>query len=529
MSSNSLDPEKAVSSAASTSPVPETHDVAMVPAKGDEGGFELGISSVVVTTDVDGLHIVLRPAPVRADPLDPLNWPLWRKYTCIAIACYSYFLLTYLTTAPVPSFFLLEDQFNASYEQTNWTFAISAFGLIFGPLLTAGLGETYGRRICLLVSTAVALLASGCTSIRTQNISAYMFERFLQGLGAGSACNLGLSIINDLSFEHERGLRVGLWALSANVGTLLGGVFGGLIVAVNQFWVAYHVTIAFGVLLLLIIFVLPETHYPRKYMLRMEAEGTLASVEGLPRTRTLPYFNLKKIPEVHHAKFWTPWIVVFKLWAYPNIVLSIMAYVFGQYWWIVAITTMEPLAYEEHSPQIQGVLFIGLLVGVLFAEAFCSGHMTDKLVLRLAARNNNKRTPEMRLWLGLPATVISGVGCILWGISVERNWHWAVGQVAFFLYALGLQIGNTVVSAYMVDNYPSSANELSVFYGCIINMSAFLVPWFIADWVERDNYTWTFSVQGIFCFVLVIPAYVILLKFGQRWWKPARFGSIDLS
>ena len=234
---------------------------------------------------------------------------------------------------------------------------------------------------------------------------------------------------------------------------------------------------------------------------------------------------------------WSPWVVVFKLWSYPTIVISIMAYVYGQYWWIVSLMTMEPMAYEDKSPQIQGVLFLGLLIGVLFAEVFCSGHASDKLVMFLAKRNNNERQPEMRLWLGYPAAVLSAVGCILWGLSVEREWHWIVGQVAFFLCeflvffilffilllflffffitlfqdhtnltdATGLQIGNTVVTTYMVDNYPDYVNELSVFYSCIINvrprvtlllsfhrlltcqLSAFLVPWFIYDWTEHSG------------------------------------------
>lgn len=95
--------------------------------------------------------------------------------------------------------------------------------------------------------------------------------------------------------------------------------------------------------------------------------------------------------------------------------------------------TMEPLAYETHSVQVQGLLFIGLLVGLVFAELFCSGRLSDWLVTRLAHKNDSQRMPEMRLWLGYPAAVVSSVGLILWGISVDKNWHWMTGQVAFFL------------------------------------------------------------------------------------------------
>lgn len=94
---------------------------------------------------------------------------------------------------------------------------------------------------------------------------------------------------------------------------------------------------------------------------------------------------------------------------------------------------MEPAAYENYPLQIQGLLFIGLFVGVVSAEVLCSGRLSDRIMAILTKRNGNKRVPEMRLWLGYPAAVISAVGVLLWGLSVDNHWHWMVGQVAFFL------------------------------------------------------------------------------------------------
>lgn len=236
---------------------------------------------------------------------------------------------------------------------------------------------------------------------------------------------------------------------------------------------------------------------------------------------------MRKIAGLTYPKIYSPWIVVFRLWSYPTIVISIMAYVYFQYWWVVSLMTIEPLAYETQSSQVQGLRFLGFVVGLLFAEAFVSGHASDKLVLWLSRRTHDgQRTPEMRLWLGYPAAVLSAIGCGLWGASVDQNWHWMLGQFCFFLFAVGMQIGNTVATTYMVDNYPTYANELSIFYSCVINLSAFLVPWFIYNWVEYSGYTWCFAVQGFLC-ILVIPAYAILQKYGARWRKPATFGIFD--
>lgn len=46
-------------------------------------------------------------------------------------------------------------------------------------------------------------------------------------------------------------------------------------------------------------------------------------------------------------------------------------------------------------------------------------------------------------WLTYPAATLSAIGLILWGISIDRAYHWIVDQVAFFLFSTGIQMGNS--------------------------------------------------------------------------------------
>ena len=88
------------------------------------------------------------------------------------------------------------------------------------------------------------------------------------------------------------------------------------------------------------------------------------------------------------------------------------------------------------------------------------------------------------------------VGLIVWGVSIDKNYHWMVGQVAFFLcksfihlvhipresrtdlytVASGLQVGNTVISSYIVDAYPLQSMSVVIFYAVFLNLSAFINP-----------------------------------------------------
>ena len=76
-------------------------------------------------------------------------------------------------------------------------------------------------------------------------------------------------------------------------------------------------------------------------------------------------------------------------------------------------------------------MYLGLIVGTLISEVFCSGSLSDWIVVKLAKSNNNQKAPEMRLWLAYPAVVLTAVGLVVWGLSVDRGYHWMVGQVAF--------------------------------------------------------------------------------------------------
>ena len=71
--------------------------------------------------------------------------------------------------------------------------------------------------------TAIALVASGCTGIHGISLNGYMVARLFQGFGASPAATVGLSIINDVSWEHERGFRIGLWVMAIDLGGVCGG------------------------------------------------------------------------------------------------------------------------------------------------------------------------------------------------------------------------------------------------------------------------------------------------------------------
>lgn len=143
------------------------------------------------------------------------------------------------------------------------------------------------------------------------------------------------------------------------------------------------------------------------------------------------YFGI--IPGVVHPKPWDTITRFIRMFGYPTVVISTFAFVFFQYWWILSLLTMEPAAYVDYKLQIQGLFFLGLILGTIFAELLFSGRQSDWFVVRLAGRNGGVKNPEMRLWFGYPGALLRSLGLLVWGLSIDKSWHWITGQIGFFL------------------------------------------------------------------------------------------------
>ncbi|KAL5343166.1 major facilitator superfamily domain-containing protein [Aspergillus crustosus] len=469
--------------------------------------------------------IRVHPQPT-SDPLDPLNWSRLEKHTILGIVMFKYFLFTYLTTTTVPSFPSIQSEFDISYSEVNWTVAIPALGLSVGPLFWSSLSDIYGRRIVFVAGTVIALVSTIGAAV-ADSYSGYMAARFFQGFGVSPASSVGMAVVNDLFFDYERGEKLGLWVLALDSGLLFGPTFGGFLNLVSAAWINWFNAILFGSLLVLELFFMPETLYPRTLMLtRMpktspsstdieqpqseaeaeaEAEPKSTSSEDvmdIPRTKSLPYLNTSPIPGLKTPALYTTLFHFLSTFTLPIIPLAVLGYSFLWYWWVLSVITMVPAAYPQYSPLIQGLLFLGLLLGTVISEICCSGRLSDAIVNRLAKRNGGVRVAEMRIWLAFPAILLTAVGLILFGVSIDKSYHWMVGQVAFFLFAAGIQIGNTVTSSYIIDSYPLQSTAVVIFYAVFLNLSAFVNPFFITPWQESAGWTWTFTTQAL---IVVIP------------------------
>lgn len=272
-------------------------------------------------------------------------------------------MFTYITTTTVPSFPILQEKYGINLAQVNWTVAVPALGLSLGPLVWASPADIIGRRPIFILGTVVAF-ASTIAAALAPSYGGYMAARFFQGFGVSPASNVGLAIIDDIFFEHERGQKTGLWVLAIDLGLLVGPLVGGFVSLAGDEWIQWLCAILFGVILILEVAFLPETLYPRQMMQskslvssdnnKKTSNDTTLGQDPPRRTKSLAIANVTPVPGIKHPKPWDTIVRFIKTFKYLVVTVSVMAYCFGWYWWVLSVVTLIPIAYETYSPQAQG-------------------------------------------------------------------------------------------------------------------------------------------------------------------------------
>lgn len=114
------------------------------------------------------------------------------------------------------------------FDQFPWLFSVYLLAQAVSVPIYSKLADTLGRKPIILVGVALFLLGSVLAGLAWSMSSLIVF-RVVQGLGAGAAAPMAMTIVGDLYSVEERALVQGyiasVWAVSSVVGPALGGLF----------------------------------------------------------------------------------------------------------------------------------------------------------------------------------------------------------------------------------------------------------------------------------------------------------------
>ncbi|KAK4239378.1 major facilitator superfamily domain-containing protein [Achaetomium macrosporum] len=235
-------------------------------------------------------RVNLYPIPTN-EPADPLNWLRWRKVACMASLALYAFVANYISASMAPALPLWNREFRRDHRPVKDLMQLVAFNVMvlgLGNIIWVPLSNIVGRRLVLVSSTFILLVATGC-GIGLSGFTTTLIIRIFQGFGSSASETVVPAVVGDLFFVHERGGWMAFYTASLASGSVVGGIAGGYVVSdlgwFAQFLVATYLA---GAAFACAVFLVPETMFNR-------ARPPLPIERNLPRVSRI--FGNANVPE----------------------------------------------------------------------------------------------------------------------------------------------------------------------------------------------------------------------------------------
>lgn len=304
------------------------------------------------------------------------------------------------------------------------------------PLWWASFSQEYGRRSIYIASFTLFLIFSVLSAV-SSSISMLIVMRLLAGGASASVQAVGAGTIADIWEVHERGRAMGFFYLGPLMGPLLAPFIGGAL-AQGLGWrsTMWFLAIYGGIMLILLIFALPETLPPARPLGRTTTANSTASSISVHAKRTADFvlrLLLRPLSVIAMLRFPAVFLTVF--WA---------SITFGALYLLnisIQITySSEPYNF---SMLIVGLFYMPPSLGYALASIF-GGRWIDRIMARQAARAG--RYDERGKLIYLPedrfgenawiAGTVYPLALLFYGWTVEKGLHWAVPAVGTFFFGM---------------------------------------------------------------------------------------------
>ena len=343
--------------------------------------------------------LILSPQPTD-DVNDPLNWPPWLKWVILIQIAFAAFQTPFNNAMLIGGFEQMANAYDVPVSQIVYLVSIYVLPNAWGPLIMVPMSSIYGRRPIYIASFVLVTITSAVSGF-APTWSAQAALRAFNGFGLGSAVSIGASTITDVFFQHERGKAVGVWTLLTNTGAFWGTFLGGYIVALQDWtWNFKACAIIDGTILLGMIFLLPETLYPRNTIIARE------------NTKFDYWDRFVVVRRRHDGKLTLLTILrPLRMCLYPSVFFPAFCVGLVNTFTAVGMSLIFPTVYEnifgfslKAASNVNFALIIGALLGELFAGAW-----SDWVLTIMAKRHGNERIPELRLKAIYPGLIITPV------------------------------------------------------------------------------------------------------------------------
>ncbi|KXL47093.1 MAG: hypothetical protein FE78DRAFT_78468 [Acidomyces sp. 'richmondensis'] len=323
-----------------------------------------------------------------------------------------------------------------------------AFG--WGRLFWQHCALQYGKRPVYLISILATMVIQVWTPYTKSN-GKWIVNKVLHGFFGAPIESLCEISITDIYFQHQRGAYIGLYAMLLAGSNSFAPIIAGFIADGQGWqWVLYWCAIFCGTGFAFLFFSMEETNYSRVVLIGHENEfhkpNHLTGMVSRP-----------------------PIFLTFLVIVYAG-----LSYGSNLVWFNILNDTASLILGSPYSFPAWAVgLYISPIVGVAIGS-FYTGPIGDRIVLKMARRNNGVLDPEHRLCVFLPSLVLVPFGPILWGVCAAHAINWFGCVFAMSVIALTNTIGLQLSVSYCIDSYRDLAGEALVTVILVRNRRALL-------------------------------------------------------
>ncbi|KAK0712568.1 major facilitator superfamily domain-containing protein [Lasiosphaeria miniovina] len=437
-------------------------------------------------------------------------------------------------------------------QSTAWVILMIGLALF----LTNPLAKIIGRRPVYILAIVIMFVTS-VWGAAVSEYNSFLASRVIAGIGMAPYEVLVQCTIGDLYFVHERATRIAVWNLFLLTGISGGALIAGQIIDRDGYrWTFGVCAIMFGLLMLGVVFLVPETAYRRDSVVIVPAaagDDEKHDVEGGTGSSSTHEMKLGHDHDAQHVseadmhtsypagapagadKKHTYWqsLRVFsgrysyapgwKVFVRPVVMLFYPAVMWGfliygtTLTWIVVFSVVNGVIFVgppyNFSISQTGLISLSPFLLTVIGE-LVSGPLNDWICIYLTKKNRGVYEPEFRLPLMVVATVVGVVGFFGFGATVQYQTHWLGPVLCFGLANMSLVFASTCVFGYVVDSYRSHNEEAFVAINAR-NLLTFGLTYFVNDWLAEQGALVVFCILGsLFLFVclLTIPLWV----FGKK-------------
>ncbi|KAJ6090078.1 hypothetical protein N7467_005294 [Penicillium canescens] len=163
-----------------------------------------------------------------------------------------------------------------------------------------------------------------------------------------------------------------------------------------------------------------------------------------------------------------------------------------------------------------GLFMISALIGAILGT-IVGAPLNDQSILWLARRNGGIFEPEMRLWMGLPGSLVATAGVLTFGLGLSRSLPWVVLAVGYAIFGFGFSVTGDIALTYLTDCYPEILGDVLVGVVFIRNGLSVLIMSVYTPWIS------SFAIQNTFICAAIISLAMTIMPIGLLiWGKRAR-------